>query len=108
MLDEPLKVVWTAAASAALEQIHRYIAEDNPSAANDLIDDIHERVYQLSTLPDLGFKSRVRRSLGLIRELIVGNYRVIYQPELELKRILILLVWHSARRNPKAKDFEPS
>lgn len=106
MLDEPLEVIWTVPAYLALEKARQYIAVENAAAAEDLIDKIHERICQLSMLPDLGFKSRVRRIHGEIRELVVERYRILYRHDPELKRILVLLVWHASRRNPTAKDFE--
>jgi plasmid stabilization system protein ParE len=105
MLDEPFEVVWTDRAAMCLEQAHQYIASENPSAADRLVAERHSRVAQLSTFPGLGIKCRVRKMRGEIREIVVGKYRAFYQVDEESRRILMLLVWHSSRRKPKADDF---
>lgn len=105
MLDEPYEVIWAEPAIAALDDAYQYLAKENLAAADNFIAEVQERISQLTTLPDLGFKTNVRHLRGRVREVVVGRYRILYQSETEQKRILILLVWHTSRRNPRTKDF---
>jgi toxin ParE1/3/4 len=106
VLTDPLEVAWTKKASAALEEAHDYIAADNPMVADRIVADIRSRVDQLATQPGLGFKSKVRLSQSQIREIVVAPYRILYRVDPTLNRLLVLLVWHVSRRNPRRKDFE--
>jgi plasmid stabilization system protein ParE len=105
VLAHPLEVTWTTKASASLYAGYDYIAAVNPQAADSLVVEIRARVDQLADQPGLGFKSSVRVGHGPIREIVVGKYRVLYRAEPDRDRLLVLLVWHSSRRNPKRTDF---
>ncbi|MGO1691538.1 MAG: type II toxin-antitoxin system RelE/ParE family toxin [Marinobacter sp.] len=72
-----MKTVWSPLALARVEDIARYIAEDNPDAAVKWVDDLFARVEQLADYPKSG---RMVPEVGSprIRELIYGAYRVIY------------------------------
>ncbi|WP_205409708.1 type II toxin-antitoxin system RelE/ParE family toxin [Pseudothauera hydrothermalis] len=49
---------WTAEALDWLEDIHRYIAEDNPTAAAKVIDGIVAKAELLMDFPDIGSRLR--------------------------------------------------
>lgn len=68
---------WTAEAAAWLEQIHDYIAEDNPPAALRLVSSLYDRAQVLCDVPDLGhlYKTRAGR---VVRILPYGHYRIAY------------------------------
>jgi toxin ParE1/3/4 len=108
MLASPLEVVWTRKAAIQLNEAYEYIAADNVAAADRIVAEVHSRLIQLATQPELGFKSNVRSSQGQIREIIVAPYRILYQIERDSNRLLVLLVWHGSRRNPRRKELEDS
>jgi plasmid stabilization system protein ParE len=60
MLDEPFDLMWAEPAVSALDDAYQYIAQENPAAADDFITEVHSRLAQLTTLPELGFKTKVR------------------------------------------------
>jgi plasmid stabilization system protein ParE len=70
-----------------MEEISDYIAYDSPKAANEWIDTILDKVDLLKTSPGTG---RIVPELGNpdFRELIVGNYRIIYRSLNKAVRIL--------------------
>ncbi|WP_376696592.1 type II toxin-antitoxin system RelE/ParE family toxin [Wenzhouxiangella sp. EGI_FJ10305] len=72
-----MKIVWSPLALEHVEDIARYIAEDNPDAAVRWVDDLFVVVERLADLPESG---RMVPEVGSrrIRELIFGAYRVIY------------------------------
>jgi addiction module RelE/StbE family toxin len=73
-----LKITWSPLAAEQVRDIASYIALDKPSVAEQWIDKIFDSVEQLIDFPKSG---RVVPELQInsIRELVQGNYRVIYK-----------------------------
>jgi toxin ParE1/3/4 len=84
-----MKIIWSLLAIERVEEISDYIAEDNSAAANKWVDSVFEKVDLLKSNPQIG---RVVPELAVpsIREIIFGNYRIIYRNE--QKSIIILTV----------------
>lgn len=77
-----------------LEDIHKYIAEDNPDAANRVTEGIFEKVQILSDFPEIGYHYRTEPE-GDIRVLLYGHYRIAYlfrHPDI----VEILGIFHGA------------
>jgi toxin ParE1/3/4 len=72
-----VKVEWSPLALDRVSDIARYIAKDNPGAAERWVNELFESVERLADFPESG---RVVPEVGVrrIRELIFGAYRVIY------------------------------
>ena len=86
---------WGAPASKDLMAIIGYIAEDNPVAAQPLLDEIEGKVGRLTQHPKRCRPGRVEGT----RELVVRhNYVVIYAESPELVRVLRVL--HAAQMWP--------
>jgi addiction module RelE/StbE family toxin len=70
-------VEWSPLALDRVAEIARYIAKDNPDAAERWVNELFESVERLADSPESG---RVVPEVGVrrIRELIFGAYRVIY------------------------------
>ena len=69
------KVVFTDAARRSLTEVLTYIAQDNPQAALDLIDDLQTRIVgTLSLFPDAG-----AILAGPRRVMTVRRYAVVYR-----------------------------
>lgn len=86
----------TAPAKDDLDEIWDYIARDNITAANQLLDQLHLKLALLAYSPGIG-RPRDRLLLGL-RSFPVGNYLLFYRPipdGIELVRVL-----HGARDLP--------
>jgi len=91
------KIRWTNIALDDLQAIHEYVAKDSPKYADRLMDKIIERVDVLEQHPKIGRKVPEFDN-ELIRELIEGNFRIIYQIESEDQLGLgIARVHHAAR-----------
>jgi addiction module RelE/StbE family toxin len=93
------KVIWTDSAIADLKSICDYIAEDNPRAAAKTGRGILNHVRILQSFPFIG-PAYPRRSSGLIREIVHGNYRIFYEIVSEPQVVHILRIWHGARGEP--------
>ena len=67
-----------------LEATAKYIALDKPSAADKWVNDIFDRADLLASQPEIG--REVPELLGSnYREVVFGNYRIIYKIENEIK-----------------------
>ena len=82
-----MKVVWTAQAWEKLLEIEAFIAEDAPRAAAKLVDRLIARADDLARHPDRGRRLPEMPGSG-IRELIVGNYRIVYRRESQVIEVL--------------------
>ena len=94
-----MKIIWTEPAVSDLEAIHTFIARDSTAYANAFISEIIGAVQRLEKFPLAG---RVVPEINNedIRELIVGNYRVVYN--VTRSTIGILTILHGAKnfQNP--------
>lgn len=89
-----VEVRWTRQAAVDVESITRFISKDSPHYARLFVVDIFEAIEQLIKFPGSG---RVVPELKdpAIRELILGNYRLVYRFKKDL--IELLTVYHGAR-----------
>lgn len=79
-----------------LTDIEAYISPNAPVAARNLIDKMMDRIYSLASAPYLGRIVPEAEDPGL-RELIEGNYRIIYRV-LSEESVAVLRVVHSKRK----------
>ena len=86
-----MKLVWSPLSIQRIQEISDYIAADNLRAANNWIDSVFEKVEILKANPEIG---RIVPEIGKsdIRELLFGNYRIIYLSS--KKQISILTIRH--------------
>ncbi len=89
-----MKIIWSKTASIKADEISDYIAKDSINEARKWISQLLSEVERLETFPELG---RIVPNLNdnSLREIIFGNYRVIY--EVKNDSIEILTFWHSRR-----------
>lgn len=92
-----MKIVWSPLAMDRASEIAEYIALDKPSAAEKWIDTVFSKVEQLISSPEIG---RVVPEIGndQFRELIYGNYRIIYR--IGKIQISILTIRHGKQMLP--------
>lgn len=93
-----MRAHWTDKALLRLQQVHDYIAQDQPLNAQRFVDRLTQRAHTIAQSPRIGHVvSKYQRDD--IRETFEGNYRLVYRvlPE----RIDILTVRHGARRMPE-------
>ena len=84
-----MKILWSPLAIDRASEIAEYIAQDKPAAAEKWIDTVFSKVEQLKSTPEIGrFVPEIQNNQ--FRELIYGNYRIIYR--IEKKQISILTI----------------
>ncbi len=87
-------VRWTPQASDDLESIARFISRDSPRYAQLIVIDIVGAIDRLSTFPQSG-RIVPERNDPALREIIQGQYRIVYRTKPDL--VEILTVHHGAR-----------
>jgi toxin ParE1/3/4 len=94
------QIVWSPRAAGDLEAITRYIAADNPAAATRFADRIVSHIEHLARSPLIGqvYHRSKRRE---IRQLVEPPYRIFYRVDENELRVVVLTLWHGARREPK-------
>lgn len=89
-----MRIVWSPVALRRIEEIVENMSSDRPAAAAGWSEGLFDLVGRLQEFPDRG---RMVPELGhpSIRELIYGDYRVVYK--IEGAKIEVLTVRHGRR-----------
>ena len=92
-----MKIVWSPLAVDRASEIAGYIAQDNPVAAEDWVNAVFTHVDRLKSFPESG---RIVPEINnyFFRELMYGNFRIIYR--IEEKRVSILTIRHGKQILP--------
>jgi toxin ParE1/3/4 len=93
----PLSILWTDSAKSDLADIGDYISKDNPRAAMTWVEKLLCAVEQAADMP-LSGRVVPEFQRPELREVIRGNYRIVYCVGEE--RIDVLTVFEGHRRLP--------
>jgi addiction module RelE/StbE family toxin len=87
------KIKWTIRALNDLHDTYEFIAKDSRQYAQVQVEDIQSAVLNLTNFPLMG---RVVPEFPHLpyREILVGNYRVIYRFEKDQNLVIIMAVAH--------------
>ena len=88
-------VSWTNRAIEDVNDIAEFIALDSEKYSKIQVQRFFDKVKVLESFPDIGRKVPEKNN-SIFRELIIGNYRIIYKI-ISLNRIDIITVHHSKR-----------
>jgi len=82
-----LKIIWSPLAIERVTEIAKYIAQDSPNSAQKWVESTFQVVERLENFPKSG---RVVPEImqDNFREIIHGNYRIIYRLQSEVTSIL--------------------
>jgi plasmid stabilization system protein ParE len=89
-----VEVRWTLQAADDFEAIANYIAADSPHYARLFVTDILAAIDRAALFPNSG-RVVPETNTPDIREILLGNYRIMYRVHSEA--IEILAIYHSAR-----------
>lgn len=91
-----MKIVFSSRAKTDLAEIVKFIAYDKPQAARKWAANIRQSVVKLSDFPKMG---RTVPEYGdeTIREIIKGQYRIVYKIDDKNDTIVILTIYHAKR-----------
>ena len=87
------KIKWTLRSLNELHDIYEFIAKDSKRYAQIQIENIQNAVSNLISFPLMGRNIPEFPHLSY-REILVGNYRVIYRLEEEQNLVIIIAVAH--------------
>jgi len=88
------EVRWTPQAASDLEAIADFIAQDSPQYASLFVIDVFAAVERLVPFPESG-RIVPEKDDPAIREIIFGNYRIVYRFRKDV--VEILTVHHGAK-----------
>ena len=86
---------WTREAEKWLRDIFDYIAQDNPAAAERVVQGIYKKAQRLTDYPEIGYRYRAETE-GEIRVLLYGHYRIADLRRDDSDVIDVLGVFHGA------------
>jgi addiction module RelE/StbE family toxin len=89
-------LVWTGPALRNLLEIVQHIKMDKPEAAKRFGKQIKEKVSRLAQFPNSG-RTVPEFSIPTLREIVVGDYRIIYRIASTKRHVEILTVFHGAK-----------
>ena len=92
-----MKIAWSPLAMDRVSEIADYIARDKPAAAVKWVNTIFSKVEQLQSSPELG-RMVPEINNERFRELLCGNYRIVYR--MEKNQISILTIRHGKQILP--------
>ncbi len=95
-----MKTVWTQLALEDLDHLWKYIADNNPTAADNMLEQIGKSVQNLVLYPKLGRLGRVKGT----RELVIINSPYVTAYRIKKDQIEILSIIHTARRWPESLE----
>jgi toxin ParE1/3/4 len=93
------QVIWTDEAIADLRQSVTFIAQDNPTAAIGVGEEIIRKSLLLAEHPRLGRMLREAKR-DTLRELIIRPYRLIYEVDDQSCTVRVRVLWHGSRQEP--------
>src|SRR4051794_3533677 len=89
------KLFWSSRAERDLTEIRRHIGERAPVAARRFLNRLRASVARLKRHPDIGSILEEANHPD-IREILFGNYRIVYQHS--GRRVTVLTVLHGSRQ----------
>ncbi len=92
-----MKVIWFKSAVLDLKSVRDYITQDNPQAAQQVVQRIKDKVSLLREQPGMGRPGRVPNT----KELLVDRTPFILPYRVRDNKVEILRVLHTSRRWPK-------
>ena len=94
------RIFWTPIAVQDLRDICDFISRDNPVTAQRMGEELIKQAEAITLFPQSGRMVPEKKD-PLIRETIVGSYRIIYQVDEANKVVALARIWHCARGTPE-------
>jgi plasmid stabilization system protein ParE len=98
-----VEIIWTNQAVRKLNKFVDYIAQDDFITAENWALNLIERTDQLINQPESG-RVVPEYDEPTLREIIYGNYRIIYRVRKEENAVYIQTVWHVRQLPPESSQ----
>ena len=92
-----MQIKWVRLALEDLDEAAAFISQDNPQAANRMVERISDAARLLSDQPDAGRPGRIHGT----RELVIADTPFILPYRVAKNTVQILRVLHGARKWPE-------
>ena len=93
------KIIWSRPALRDLDNLLCHIARDNPEVAERFGRAMLEKVHHLERHVQMGCMVPERNDPAF-RQLTHSPFRIIYRVDPELRRAVIIRIWHGSRDEP--------
>jgi plasmid stabilization system protein ParE len=97
-----VRLTWSSVAQRDLDEIEAYINAENPGAADSFCAQLVRQIDRLKEFPELGSVVPEFPD-GDLRQLVHGNYRILYRVAHAQSAVKIVRVWHGARDFPRIR-----
>lgn len=91
-----MKVLFAVAAAARYDEVLSVLRQENPLAADRMVENVNRALRRLRAFPLSGSQVREFPFLPL-RQAIVEPYRFFYIIDEHLRAVVIVSVWHGAQ-----------
>lgn len=91
-----LRIRWLRKALKNLDDAYNYLYQENPSAAQRFVQEVHDQTELLITTPAMGRPGRVTGT----RELVVAHFPYVIPYRLRAEEIQILRVFNTNQKHP--------
>lgn len=97
-------VILTDQSQDDLREIVVFIARDSPADARRFGNRLIDEALSIGNFPEIG-RSVPEIGDPLVREIIHGSYRIVYEVLRDPNAIYVLRFWHAARGTPEIPDL---
>jgi toxin ParE1/3/4 len=97
------KVILTPQSLDDLKEIVTFIAGDNSERARTFGNELIDRALSAATFPERG-RMVPEINEPIVREIIHGAYRIIYEIFPDQQTVYVLRFWHGERGEPEIKS----
>ncbi len=98
-----VRVIWSPLARQDLKEVGAYIRKHNPLVVRTFLWSLNEKVELLINFPEMG-RVVPEQDDPSVREVIYGNYRIVYVYAPANHTIQIARIWHGARGEPEFEN----
>jgi plasmid stabilization system protein ParE len=89
-------VEFSERAASQIEEVVRFIAVDKPGAARNWAESVRQSVMKLADFPYIG-RIVPEFSDDTLRELLHGEYRIVYRVDEKVSRVVVISLYHARR-----------
>src|SRR4051812_45911728 len=93
-------VILTEQAQEDLREIASFIGRKNPQDAQRFCDLLSQKAHSIGDFPHIG-RMLPEFDDPLVREIVHGSYRIMYELKSAPDEVYVLRFWHAARGTPQ-------
>lgn len=99
-----MKIVWSPLALDQVAEAFASIGAERPFSAQEWLEELIDKASSLALFPEMG-RMVPEAERPALRELLVGNHRLIYRRD---EAEVVILAVHHVRRDLRSRELGPS